>query len=826
MDDYTSLKFASLFHDIGKFYQRADNLGKSGHNYDSKYEKLDDSDYGSSGAHSKWSADFVKDYFDDLVEELVLYHHNPSKSAFPELCKMLQKADHHSSKERIESEEKQDVLLTPLTSIFSRVSLNNTQNDDYHIPLVELDLKKALHPHDKTKMKGWNLVPEYEQLWVKFINEFRLLENKDFESVLSIVKKYTATIPSAVYLSQGDISLYDHLKTTTAIANCRYLFSKKDNLTQNDEQKVYKVISGDISGIQKFIYKVSSPEDAQSGMSKRLRGRSLYLTLLCEAIAYKIINDLHLDSSNILFCGGGRFTIIAPNTSETDNIIKNIDLKVNKAFIDKFNAELYLSMVSADASGDDLANFGKILSKLRIIINENKKHKFVNHLGELFKSNDEINYNLCPVCGNPITIDDKLCDECRGHEDLGSAVANAKYLIRYESDNQIPESLFFNELGIGYLFKKYKRDVVNFVNENNNVKFTISKLNDTNFLDIANDISNENVTFDFKVFGNNVPNVHGKPLYFNHLAQMSKGANKLGILKMDVDNLGKIFSQGFDNLKREGGSSISRISSLSFYMDLFFSGRINQVITKFKFFEETYGKDELFNKIELEFEDGKTETVYKPKDQLPDEFKDLGSSTIHINYSGGDDLLVVGPYDDIIEFAQEFRQRFKKWTACNDSINISGGITIISPKFPIGKAALMADGELEKSKDCGKDKITIFGEVLSWQSNDNYKGFEDIFDFAKDLEELTSKKITSKGFVYSLLKIWQRANINDLTNYNEQSWKDKNFEKLSTKRYVPILMYKLRLIKNKKTRKDLAKQTIKFMPWIKTPVSWTSLRLR
>ena len=39
-------------------------------------------------------------------------------------------------------------------------------------------------------------------------------------------------------------------------------------------------------------------------------------------------------------------------------------------------------------------------------------------------------------------------------------------------------------------------------------------------------------------------------------------------------------------------------------------------------------------------------------------------------------------------------------------------------------------------------------------------------------------------------------------------------------------MYKLRLIKNKKTREDLAKQTIKYMPWIKTPVSWTSLRLR
>ena len=828
MDDYTNLKFASLFHDIGKFYQRADNLGKSSHAYDSKYEKLDANDYGSTGAHSKWSADFVKDYFDDAVEELVLYHHNPSKSAYPELCKIVQKADHHSSKERIESEEKQDVLLTPLTSIFSRVSLNDSKSEDKYIPLTELDFKNSLYPENETNMQGWNLVPQYEQLWNKFENDFKLLPNKDFESVLALVKKYTATIPSAVYLSQSDISLFDHLKTTTAIANCRYLYSKDNDLNQTDTQNVYKIINGDISGIQKFIYKISSPEDAQSGMSKRLRGRSLYLTLLCEAIASRIINDLNLDSSNILFCGGGRFTIIAPNTEKTDEIIKKIDLEVNSAFIDKFNADLYLAIVSTEANGDDLSNFGNVLSKLTVLLNENKKHKFINHLNDLFDVNEEINYDLCPVCGNPLLNNDKFCSECLNHEKLGSKVANAKYLIRYESESEIPKSLFFKKLGVGYLFKKTKNDVIKVVNENKDIKFTISKLNNTNFLDTVNDVSNENVSFDFKVLGNNVPNIGGKPLYFNHLAEISKGSNKLGILKMDVDNLGRIFSQGFDNLKDGGGASISRISSLSFYMDLFFSGQINKIINKFKFYDDTLSHDDLFDEITLEFEGGKTEKVFRPKTELPsEEFKDLGTSTIHINYSGGDDLLVVGPYDDIIKFSQEFRNEFKSWTACNDSINISGGITITSPKFPIGKAAIMADDELEKSKDCGRDKITVFGEVLAWQSKDNYKGFDDLFKFANYLEDLTSENIVSKGFVYSLLKIWKtRANVSDLTSFNSENWKSKNFEKLSTKRYVPLLMYKLRLIKDKNIRDELAKKTIKYMPWIKTPVSWTSLRLR
>lgn len=202
MEDYNNLKFASLFHDIGKFYQRADNLGRSNHAYDSKYDKLDKSDYGNSGAHSKWSADFVKDNFDELVEDLVLYHHNPSKSMYPDLCKILQKADHHSSKERIDSDEKNDVLITPLTSIFSRISLNDKNPKEHYVPLVELNFNKDLDPKDRKEMEGWNLVPGYQELWVKFKNEFKILENKDFESVLALLKKYTSTIPSATYHSE------------------------------------------------------------------------------------------------------------------------------------------------------------------------------------------------------------------------------------------------------------------------------------------------------------------------------------------------------------------------------------------------------------------------------------------------------------------------------------------------------------------------------------------------------------------------------------------------------------------------------------------------
>lgn len=840
MDDYTILKFASLFHDIGKFYQRADDLGHGKHAYDSKYKDLKKQHFGKNGAHGKWSADFVKNYFNEIVESLVLYHHNPKNSMDINLGSIVQIADHHSSKERIESDDMQEVLETPLISIFSRVTLNDKLPKEHFIPLVELDFNKSLHPNPNKKeiMEGYNLVPEYKNLWKKFVNEINKLKNKNFESCLALMKKYTSTMPSAPFKSQSDISIYDHSKTTVAIANCRYLYSRENKLKTSesaaDKQKVYRIINGDISGIQNFIYRVNSPKEAQKGMNKRLRGRSLYLTLLSEAIATKIIDELELDSSNILFCGGGRFTIIAPNTVKTSETIEKIDSEVNNFFIKQFNSELFLAIVSKETDGCGLGDFGTIIKDLGKLITECKKHKFVKQLNNVFEIEDKVEYKLCVVCGNKVSNDSQFCPECLKHENLGQSVANAKYLIKYINDAEISKSdLFIDFLNVGFIFKENSKDIADIVNGNQDVKFIVYKLNDTDFLEICDDITSDNVSFDFKVFGNSIPKFDKMPLYFNHLAEISKGSNKLGVLKMDVDNLGRIFSNGFDKLTEdnpelESGASISRISSLSFYLDLFFSGRINQIVSEFNYSTIPIDDEKCDRKVELDF-DGNKKTVYIPKDEYAKEFRDLGNSTIHINYSGGDDLLVVGPYDDVIKFAQKFKNKFDKWTANNDSINISAGISIVSPKFPIGKAALIADDELEKSKDCGKDKITVFGEVLGWKTQDNYRGFNDLIEFGEYLEGLASKNKISKGFIYSLLKIWRsRSGVSDLSSFNSQSWKEKNAEKSTKNRYVPTYFYKLRNIDkdDREIREKLLDDGLKNMPWIKTPVSWASLRLR
>ena len=127
-----------------------------------------------------------------------------------------------------------------------------------------------------------------------------------------------------------------------------------------------------------------------------------------------------------------------------------------------------------------------------------------------------------------------------------------------------------------------------------------------------------------------------------------------------------------------------------------------------------------------------------------------------------------------------------------------------------------------------EDKGTNFtgNQVLSWNNTGKIMGFEDIFKFAKKIEKLCEDNELSRGFVYSLMHIWQyKNNIGELPEYTSDSWTKYNLSKSRYNGFMPRFVYKLRLIK-KPLKEDLQLEGKKFMPWIKIPVSWSSLRLR
>ena len=232
----------------------------------------------------------------------------------------------------------------------------------------------------------------------------------------------------------------------------------------------------------------------------------------------------------------------------------------------------------------------------------------------------------------------------------------------------------------------------------------------------------------------------------------------LGILRMDVDGMGKRFIIGFPTIDEY---------------------KVFSEKTR-KFFEEDIKNKLLLEEIKDGSDKGK---IYK-------EF-------LNIIYAGGDDLFIVGKWDKVIDFAKiihdKTAEEFKDEAYIDifdpskpeRQISISGGISIVKPKFPIAKAANMAGEAEEAAKQGEKNAFNLFGRTISWDSkkpftiNDKEK-YECEYAYVEHYKDLFVEYITkydkSHGFGKSILhKIMLYSEIADKNVEREAMGKTKNY---------------------------------------------------
>ena len=818
--NYNELEYIFLLHELGMFYQR------TGQSPSDKYKNHSQSELGCT--HSKWSATLAGELgLSEQVQDVILYHHKPEilNDENAVVANILNETNEYFS-------DKGDKLgLSSLASVFSGIKINENNKPTKHfLPLQKLDIDNFRFPVERDNN---NNEEAYKKLWADFNEDLtKIGEDQLSGHLYYLIKKYTTFMPS---LSQ-DISLFDHIKSTTSIATCLHKCMENGPQQMPEDDKFFLLISGGISGIQRFIYRVSSPQKAQEGMAKRLRGRSFYLNLLNDAVVTLIRDRLELPEANLIWCGGGNFLILAPNTGQISQKLEELRKEINQLLLSKFNSELFLNMTWKGTRSSELNDFGKLKENIAVELSEKKKQKFVDILDDLFIEDVENPVKTCPVCANTLTPHEEFCEDCNSHKELGRKLAYASYYLRIITDKKDltkQESKKFDMFlfGVGYKFIRSENDLVKDIKSvaeySKNIQ--VFKINDTAFLDedLIKQCSDLNipVSFGFSFIANTVPKYENNVLSFTHMAELSKGASKTGVLKMDVDNLGKIFATGFVNEK----ANIARISTMSSMFDFYFSGYLNKICEKYYFIDGKQICDkckESARKIELSTLDESSKipeilgSVYRfdGKEQACDECSKNKIPAIYINYAGGDDLLIIGPWDSIVELASDIRENFKDFTCKNADINISGGVSIISNKFPIGRGASQAGDLLERSKDQGRNRMSVFGETVCWDTKYPLKGFHELLDFSFTLEDHVAEKNVSKGFIYSLMRMWQ-SNF----GYGEGPIDKIRLEK---KAHIPLLKYKLARTVKKEIREELDKQIQQVFPWVKIPVSWVSLRTR
>jgi len=194
-----------------------------------------------------------------------------------------------------------------------------------------------------------------------------------------------------------------------------------------------------------------------------------------------------------------------------------------------------------------------------------------------------------------------------------------------------------------------------------------------------------------------------KPADFSKLADNScydldTGIKSLAVLKADVDSMGTYLRDGSDIT-----GSFENFDLFSKTLDNFFSVYIPRIM----------------------------------RDEYPNSY------TV---FAGGDDLFLLGAWDEMLELARRIQKDFKVFT--KGQLTISFGIAIAKPSHPIGQLANFSEKLLEKAKEIDSDKnaITLFNETAKWENYLSvYTNLSDTFMLLKDSE--------NTAFLYRLLEL-------------------------------------------------------------------------
>lgn len=662
-----------------------------------------------------------------------------------------------------------NALLEAVTSKIDIDKKSTKKTDKYFYQYKPLSLSESIFP----KKDVSQVSTDQNGYWKAFWEDFDKLPDQSFQvyfnSLVYLLHKYTWCLPARTENSYLDFSLYEQSRITAALTVCLYDFNNSNQVKAEQEELL--LIEGDISGIQKFIYNPAfNGQELQDGIARRLRGRSFYLNLLLKTLTDYLVEELNLYNINVLWATGGHFLVIAPNTAAVKEKLDNAYKVVQEWFWKEFRGALGLIIADLPVKMDELKDFSAVHSRLGQITAKLKLQEFSTPL-----SLD--NASLDNAWQNPwvLEMQDDICRDTG--QDLSKKEVEISNIYQrfwqdYEDGENPPprslQSLHFDRIGRVLLSANsmqlrrakewvinspkcvsmpstveeakwsfsYEEVLIGFPSFNRSWLLTseIKPILDAELcLRIANHknpqidflSSNKTITQGFEFLADAVATEKNKKtgrkqiVEFHELAEKADGAKFLGVLRMDVDSLGFVFSKGFPDEEK----SIAKVANLSRMLDMFFTGYLNTLVDK---------------NIE-----GKEHNLYT-------------------TYAGGDDLFIVGAWNEVVDLAETINEKFKAYCGYNPSLHISGGVALCKGKYPIGRAAVES-GELldSKAKNLdGKNALAFMNQAIAW--NDWPKVKETANKLIKGLSDGT----VSRSFIYNLLALYNQ--YVDVSNNDEK----------------------------------------------------------
>lgn len=693
-----------------------------------------------------------------------------------------------------------------LLSLLEQIQLDGHQPPttpqglQYRYPLQALS-PQAIFPQRRTACEPAQDGPaqqQYAALWQQFLQAMESIPTAHRQSwplwldhFDTAWLTFTHAIPAATaFGTKPEVSLYDHSKTTAALAVALWRWHEAQGLTDAaaaralqdrsdwDTEK-FLLVQGDFFGIQDFIFADGS--QTRKDAARLLRGRSFQVSLFTELAALKVLDALDLPPTSQITNAAGKFLIVAPNTPAAKAALQQVRQQLNDWFLQHSLGLAGLGLAAKPASCNDFLDkkpthrFQALMKALFVDLEKAKLHRFdlTGHAPAVL----DVAYPLGVCAYNDRLPADRL--DAEGHSSaalsrdqiaIGKGLSRQDRLLVLRSDDAVapgPSVLEVPIFGYTVAFTAHQDSSGRFgplVQQGALARcwdFSLpDNLTDTLWHGYARRyinayvprFSSEDVQTQAKYQGiedavrpEDVQHGAGKTL--NHIACEDRllqsddmadarqwvGQVALMTLKGDVDNLGTLFQSGLQE------PTFAKMAALSRQMNAFFAVWLPALCAQE--FRNTY-------------------TVF----------------------AGGDDFFLIGPWHSTQKLATRMAEAFKTYVADNPKITFSAGMVMTKPGLPMHTLAAQAEDALDAAKASHhadpaqrKNAVVVFGQRVRWGAE-----WASVQAAQEQLERVRAEFSLSTSYVYGLLYLIDLAS--DTQNPEHAMWRSRFAYR--TRRYV------------------------------------------